>query len=246
MKCTPRHTSQHAGEARRGHCDPPRKRGQLPPAGRGVRDTRSSCWMARDGCPPGTPGHSASRATGPRRSWGSISPVSILRKRWRRAGRRGCSRSPRARAVRKTRAGEFGRRLPLLGQRDHHGHARFGWRGHRVREGDRDPDGAQGSGDALRRSEQTFQLLTESVQDYAIFMLDPEGRVASWNASAERIKRVLRARDPRSAFLHVLPPEDVAQGKPRWELEKSPSARVGTRTKDGVCARTARASGPTP
>src|SRR5437879_9311993 len=42
--------------------------------------------------------------------------------------------------------------------------------------------------DALHRSEQTFQLLVESIQDCAIFMLDPEGRVASWNAAAERIK----------------------------------------------------------
>src|SRR5881397_3953698 len=42
--------------------------------------------------------------------------------------------------------------------------------------------------DALRRSEQTFQLLVESIQDYAVFMLDPDGRVATWNAGAERIQ----------------------------------------------------------
>ena len=33
-----------------------------------------------------------------------------------------------------------------------------------------------------------FQLLVEAVQDYGIFMLDPAGRVMSWNAGAERIK----------------------------------------------------------
>lgn len=42
--------------------------------------------------------------------------------------------------------------------------------------------------DALRQSEQQFRLLVEGVTDYAIYMLDPGGRVASWNTGAERIK----------------------------------------------------------
>jgi len=40
----------------------------------------------------------------------------------------------------------------------------------------------------LRQSEARFRLLIEAVEDYAIFMLDTQGRVASWNAGAERIK----------------------------------------------------------
>ena len=40
----------------------------------------------------------------------------------------------------------------------------------------------------LRESEERFRLLVEGVKDYAIFMLDPEGRVASWNEGAQRIK----------------------------------------------------------
>ncbi len=40
---------------------------------------------------------------------------------------------------------------------------------------------------ALRESEERFRLLVEGVKDYAIFMLDPEGKVASWNAGASRI-----------------------------------------------------------
>src|SRR5689334_1457862 len=40
----------------------------------------------------------------------------------------------------------------------------------------------------LRQSEASFRLLVESVRDYAIFMLDPEGRVLSWNAGAESNK----------------------------------------------------------
>lgn len=42
--------------------------------------------------------------------------------------------------------------------------------------------------DALKRSEQSFRLLVQGVTDYAIFMLDPAGNVANWNAGAERIK----------------------------------------------------------
>jgi PAS domain S-box-containing protein len=40
----------------------------------------------------------------------------------------------------------------------------------------------------LRASEERFRLLVQSVTDYAIYMLDPEGRVSSWNAGAERFK----------------------------------------------------------
>jgi PAS domain S-box-containing protein len=42
--------------------------------------------------------------------------------------------------------------------------------------------------EALRSSELRFRLLVENVQDYAIFMLDPDGHVASWNAGAQRTK----------------------------------------------------------
>ena len=41
---------------------------------------------------------------------------------------------------------------------------------------------------ALSESEERFRLLVEAAQDYAIFMLDPQGRIASWNTGAERIK----------------------------------------------------------
>lgn len=40
----------------------------------------------------------------------------------------------------------------------------------------------------LRQSEERFRLMIENVSDYAIFMLNPEGRVASWNNGARRIK----------------------------------------------------------
>jgi PAS domain S-box-containing protein len=40
----------------------------------------------------------------------------------------------------------------------------------------------------LRASEERFRLLVQSVTDYAIYMLDPDGRVSSWNAGAQRFK----------------------------------------------------------
>ncbi len=42
--------------------------------------------------------------------------------------------------------------------------------------------------EAARHNEERFRILVESVKDYAIFMLDAEGRVATWNAGAQRIK----------------------------------------------------------
>jgi len=42
--------------------------------------------------------------------------------------------------------------------------------------------------EALRASEHQFQLLVQGVKDYAIFMLDPQGRITTWNSGAERIK----------------------------------------------------------
>lgn len=41
---------------------------------------------------------------------------------------------------------------------------------------------------ALRESEERFRLLVDAVKDYAIFMLDIDGRILSWNSGAQRIK----------------------------------------------------------
>ena len=69
-----------------------------------------------------------------------------------------------------------------------------------------------------RQREEQFQLLVAAVQDYAIFMLDPEGDVISWNAGAERIKQYKAEEIIGKHFSQFYPEEDKRNGKPDWEL----------------------------
>jgi diguanylate cyclase (GGDEF)-like protein/PAS domain S-box-containing protein len=70
----------------------------------------------------------------------------------------------------------------------------------------------------LRRSEERFRLLVEKVKDYAIFMLDPEGCVNSWNAGAERIKGYRSEEIIGRHFSVFYLPEDIERGHPEKEL----------------------------
>ncbi len=67
-------------------------------------------------------------------------------------------------------------------------------------------------------AEEPFRLLVEGVVDYAIFMLDPEGRIVSWNPGAERIKGYTARDIIGQHFSRFYPPEDVAADKPGREL----------------------------
>ncbi len=88
---------------------------------------------------------------------------------------------------------------------------------------------------ALRYSQQRFRLMVEGVKDYAIFMLDPEGRVATWNDGAERIKGY-RAEDILGKhFSAFYPPEEIARDKPARMLESA--AAAGRFAEEGWRAR---------
>ncbi|MDR6934943.1 ATP-binding protein [Luteibacter sp. 3190] len=70
--------------------------------------------------------------------------------------------------------------------------------------------------DELRRSHEQFRLLVQGVADYAIYMLDPEGNVSSWNSGAERIKGYLPDEIIGSHYSAFFTPEDVARREP-WD-----------------------------
>ncbi len=72
--------------------------------------------------------------------------------------------------------------------------------------------------EALRRSEESNRLLVEGARDYAIFWLEPDGRVASWNPGAERIKGYRVEEVIGKHFSCFYSPEDVERGKPAHEL----------------------------
>ena len=71
---------------------------------------------------------------------------------------------------------------------------------------------------ALRQSEARFRLLVESVRDYAIFMLDVDGNVRSWNAGAQALKGYAADEIIGRHFSTFYTPDDHAAGKPAAEL----------------------------
>ena len=66
-----------------------------------------------------------------------------------------------------------------------------------------------------------YRLLIDEVQDYAIFLIDLEGRVVSWNAGAERLLGWTEEEILGQSSFVVFVPEDIATGGHRWELEKA-------------------------
>jgi hypothetical protein len=81
----------------------------------------------------------------------------------------------------------------------------------------------------LLESEQRFRLLVESVRDYAIFMLDVDGTVRSWNAGAQALKGYAADEIIGQHFSRFYTPEDRLARKPEAELQ---TARVDGRVED--------------
>jgi osomolarity two-component system sensor histidine kinase TcsA len=65
---------------------------------------------------------------------------------------------------------------------------------------------------------ETFRILVETVKDYAIFMLDPQGNVATWNAGAQAFKGYKPSEIIGKHFSNFYGPEDIESGKPEREL----------------------------
>lgn len=79
----------------------------------------------------------------------------------------------------------------------------------------RDRNEAERALDALRASEERFRLLVEGVREYAIFMLDAEGRVSSWNEGAQRSKGWSEREIIGKPFDVFFTAEDRAAGVPQ-------------------------------
>jgi PAS domain S-box-containing protein len=85
--------------------------------------------------------------------------------------------------------------------------------------------------DALRQTEDQFRLLVQSVADYAIYLLDPTGRVGTWNVGAERIKGYRPEEIIGQHFSVFFTEEDRGKGEPERALETA--ARDGRFEKEG-------------
>jgi PAS domain S-box-containing protein len=76
----------------------------------------------------------------------------------------------------------------------------------------------QAQAEELHGSEESFRLLVEGVKDYAIFMLDPGGRISSWNVGARRMKGYRAGEVLGRHFSVFYSPEDIERGHPGEEL----------------------------
>lgn len=74
---------------------------------------------------------------------------------------------------------------------------------------------------ALAQSEERFRLLVSQVVDYAIFWLEPDGTIASWNAGAERLKGYTADEAVGQHFSMFYPDEDREAGLPEQLLDRA-------------------------
>jgi PAS domain S-box-containing protein len=92
-----------------------------------------------------------------------------------------------------------------------------------------------GLAEAIKHGGRVYELMVDSVRDYAIFMLDPDGHVASWNKGAQRIKGYTASEIIGRHFSAFYPPEDIASSKPARELKHA--IRHGKFEEEGIRLR---------
>ena len=96
---------------------------------------------------------------------------------------------------------------------------------------------------AMQESEERFRLLVDSVQDHALFQMDPAGRIASWNSAPSGFW------DIRNGRLSVCP-ASVCLRRKTWRAVRGsrncrlPAPTAAPRMSDGICARMAAAFWP--
>ena len=88
---------------------------------------------------------------------------------------------------------------------------------------------------ALGESEERYRLLLDGIEDYAIYMVSPEGTVMSWNAGAKRIKGYSAGEIIGKNFSCFFPQEDILRGRPQEILRKT--AYTGRHEERGMRVR---------
>ncbi|HXM98708.1 MAG TPA: PAS domain S-box protein, partial [Candidatus Dormibacteraeota bacterium] len=89
--------------------------------------------------------------------------------------------------------------------------------------------------DSFREGEEKYRVLLDGIREYAIFMLDPGGKVVTWNAGAERIKGYTSEQIIGKNFSCFFPPEDVKRGRPQEVLRLT--AASGQQEEHGIRVR---------
>ena len=74
---------------------------------------------------------------------------------------------------------------------------------------------------ALRSSEERFRLFVDNVRDYALFQMDTEGRITSWNTGAEAVLGYTPAEITGKPSSSLFVPEDIAAGEPQHEMRQA-------------------------
>src|SRR5580692_7718996 len=89
--------------------------------------------------------------------------------------------------------------------------------------------------EALRQSDEQYRMLLDGVKDYAIYMMDPQGQIVSWNAGAERIKGYRADQIIGRNYSCFFPPADIERGRPE-EILRMTAAR-GRHEEQGMRVR---------
>ena len=97
--------------------------------------------------------------------------------------------------------------------------------------------------EALRQSEEQFRLLVQGVTDYAIYMLDPEGRCDQLESRRAADQGLSAATRSSASTSRTSIPKKTGRRASRKRRSKPRSARAGSKRKAGASARTARGSG---
>jgi len=89
--------------------------------------------------------------------------------------------------------------------------------------------------DAFRDCEEKYRMLLDGIEDYAIFMIDPQGQIVSWNAGAERIKGYKAEEIIGRNFSCFFPLQDIECGRPEEVLRLT--AAYGRHEEQGMRVR---------